>query len=163
MRAGFFRNTLLGRLFPNNKWAHQYLMEDVDHTQPRSVDWVSGCSMVIKTELVKQIGALDEQFFMYCEDVDICKRAWDAGWEVWYCPRAVVTHKIGASSDKNAEKMIWEFHRSWELYDEKHTPGFRPIRRAAVKTGLWVRAAFRILNRRRADIVRWWQAKGGRE
>jgi GT2 family glycosyltransferase len=148
--AGFFRNTLLGRLFPRNKYARRYLMADFDHTQARQVDWVSGCSMVIRMDLIEQIGALDELFFMYCEDVDICKRAWDAGWEVWYNPEPTVTHKIGASSDKNGDAMIWEFHRSWELYDKKHNPGFRPLRRLLVKGGLWLRAEVRILNRRRA-------------
>ena len=54
-------------------------MGDVDHDQPRSVDWVSGCAMLIRRELIDAIGALDERFFMYCEDVDICWRCWQAG------------------------------------------------------------------------------------
>jgi len=137
--AAIFRNTLMGSLFPNNKFARQYLMEDTSHDRPRQVDWVSGCSMVVRMDLIDRIGALDERFFMYCEDVVICKRAWNA----------VVTHKIGASSDQNAERMIWEFHRSWAIYDAKYNPGFRPVRRLMVESGLWLRAAVRILNRRR--------------
>jgi GT2 family glycosyltransferase len=147
--AAIFRNTLMGRLFPHNKYARQYLMEDTSHDKPREVDWVSGCSMVIRMDLIDKVGALDERFFMYCEDVDMCRRAWNAGSKVWYFPGAVVTHKIGASSDKNAEKMIWEHHRSWAIYDAKYNPGFRPLRRAAVESGLWLRSAIRILNRRR--------------
>jgi hypothetical protein len=152
--AGFFRNSLLGRLFPRNKYARQYLMEDVDHNEPRTVDWVSGCSMVLRSSLLDRIGGLDERFFMYCEDVDVCKRAWEAGFEVWYCSSAIVTHKIGASSDQNAEKMIWEFHRSWSIYDTKWNPGFKPVRRAVVECGLWLRAFVRIVNRRRAEQFR---------
>ena len=151
LAAGFFRNTLLGKLFPNNKYARLYLMTDVDHGIARSVDWVSGCSIVIRADLIDKVGALDERFFMYCEDVDICKRAWESGSEVWYAPSAVVSHKIGASSDKNADKMIWEFHRSWAIYDTKWNPGFRPFRRSAVEIGLWLRAYVRILNRHKAD------------
>jgi GT2 family glycosyltransferase len=147
--AAIFRNTFMGNLFPNNKYAKQYLMEDTGHNQPRKVDWVSGCSMVIRADLIDKIGALDERFFMYCEDVDICKRAWIAGSEVWYFSDAIVTHKIGASSDKNAEPMIWEHHRSWAIYDEKYNPGFKPIRRLFVESGLWLRSFIRILNRRR--------------
>ncbi len=148
--AGFFRNTYLGRLFPRNRYARNYLMGDVDHTQPRPVDWVSGCAMLIRRDLIDANGALDERFFMYCEDVDICWRCWQSGREVWYAPDAVVTHAIGASSDKNAEPMIVEFHRSWYEFDRKQHPGFRPLRRTLVYAGLWARAAIRIRNRRRA-------------
>ena len=148
--AGFFRNTYLGRWFPNNKYAQDYLMTDFDHAQARPVDWVSGCAMLLRRELIAQIGALDERFYMYCEDVDICRRAWDAGWDVVYVPDAVVTHAIGRSSDKNATKMIWEFHRSWFEYDKKHHPGAGPLRRAAVWAGLWLRAEVRVAKRRLA-------------
>ena len=147
--AGLFRNTLLGKLFPNNKWAKAYLMTDVDHSKPRQVDWVSGCAMMIRRDFIDKHGALDDQFYMYCEDVDICRRAWDNNLEVWFCPDAHVTHKIGASSDKNAEKMIWEFHNSWKLYHAKHNPNSPAWRRSLVAAGLWLRATIRVRNRRR--------------
>lgn len=148
--AGFFRNTVLGRLFPHNRYARNYLMGDVDHSQPRPVDWLSGCAMLIRRDLIQAIGALDERFFMYCEDVDLCWRCRQAGREVMYAPSATVTHAIGGSSDKAAEAMIVEFHRSWYEFDKKRHPGFHPLRRAAVGGGLWLRAAVRIRNRRRA-------------
>ena len=151
--AGFFRNTILGRLFPHNPYARDYLMGDWDHDSTRAVDWVSGCAMLIRRDLIDEIGALDERFYMYSEDVDICKRAWDSGKEVHYLHTAVVTHAIGRSSDKNAEAMIIEFHRSWHQYDKKHNPGFKPVRRLAVYSGLWLRAAVRI-GRRRYDIAK---------
>jgi len=148
--AGFFRNTYLGRLFPHNKFARDYLMVDFDHAQDSAVDWVSGCAMLIRRGLIEQIGALDEQFYMYCEDVDLCQRAWEGGWEVVYAPEAVVTHAIGRSSDKNADRMIIEFHRSWYAYDRKRHPQASLLRRVAVYSGLWLRAAVRIARRRAA-------------
>lgn len=146
--AGFFRNTYLGRLFPHNKFARDYLMNDFDHARDIAVDWVSGCAMLIRRDLLEKIGALDERFYMYCEDVDICQRAWEAGWGVVYAPQAVVTHAIGRSSDKNADRMIIEFHRSWYEYDRKWRPKASALRRAAVFSGLWLRAAVRIAKRR---------------
>ncbi len=157
--AGLFRNTWLGRISPNNKYAASYLMADLTHDKIRPVDWLSGCAMMIRRDLVDEIGGLDERFYMYCEDVDICKRAWDAGREVVYMPEAVVTHAIGRSSDKNAEKMIVEFHRSWFEYDKKHHPGARPLRRAVVYSGLWLRAAMRIARRRHSERLRARQKK----
>src|SRR5579883_1928976 len=152
--AGFFRNTYLGRLFPNNRYAREYLMGDFNHAEARTVDWVSGCAMFIRRELIDKIGPLDERFYMYCEDVDICRRAWEAGYEVWYCPTATVTHRIGASSDKNMEKMTWVFHKSWEIYDQKYHPSSWFGRRWAVKGGLWLRATVRIMHQRRARKAR---------
>jgi len=146
--AGFFRNTYLGRLFPNNKYARDYLMTEFDHAHDISVDWVSGCAMLLRREIIHKIGALDERFYMYCEDVDICQRAWDADYEVVYAPDAVVTHAIGRSSDKNADKMIIEFHRSWYAFDLKRHPKSTSTRRAAIYCGLWLRAAVRIAKRR---------------
>jgi hypothetical protein len=149
--AGFFRNTYLGSLFPNNKFAQDYLMSDFDHAHMRQVDWVSGCAMLIDCQLFERIGTLDERFYMYCEDVDLCERAGRFGWEVVYLPDAVVIHAIGRSSDKDAEKMIWEFHRSWYEFDKKRNPDSGPVRRLAVWAGLWLRAEIRVLKRRAAD------------
>lgn len=148
--AGFFRNTYLGRLFPHNRFAREYLMHDIDHSKSHAVDWISGCAMLIRRELITQIGMLDERFYMYCEDVDICQRAWDAGFQVAYTPSAVVTHAIGRSSDKNGDRMVIEFHRSWYEYDKKRHPRASILRRAAVYSGLWLRAAVRIAKRRAA-------------
>ncbi len=146
--AGVFRNTYLGRLFPRNKYAQDYLMTDFDHQSVRAVDWVSGCAMFIRRALINDIGALDERFFMYCEDVDLCLRAGQAHAPVVYVPQALVTHAIGRSSDKAADRMIWEFHRAWFEFDKKRHPKASALRKAAVWGGLWLRANVRIAKRR---------------
>ena len=119
--AAAFRNTFLGRLFPNNKFTRDYLMTDLDRTNPTEVDWVSGAAMFVRKEVVDQIGVLDNNLFMYCEDVDWCKRAWLAGFKVVYYPQAVITHAIGTSTSQIANKMIVRFHRSMFRYYKKHT------------------------------------------
>lgn len=152
--AGFFRNTLLGRFFPTNKYAADYLMSEFDHRTARAVDWVSGCAMLIRRTLIDEIGAFDERFVAYCEDVDLCRRAAGTGRKVVYLPDAVVTHAIGRSSDKNAEAMIIEFHRSWYKFDKKRHPDASALRRVAVLTGLGLRAGVRIARRRWAERQR---------
>ncbi|HZO89922.1 MAG TPA: glycosyltransferase [Chthonomonadaceae bacterium] len=72
--TGFFRNTPLGRLFPHNRFALDYLYQNWDHATPRDVDWVSGAALMLRRTLLDQIGGFDEDFFMYCEDVDLCWR-----------------------------------------------------------------------------------------
>lgn len=125
--AAAFRNTILGRLFPNNKFTRDYLMTDLDRTNPTEVDWVSGAAMFIRQEVIDQVGLLDDTLFMYCEDVDLCKRAWQAGFKVVYFPQAVITHAIGTSSSQVANKMIVRFHRSMFRYYKKHTVKESPL------------------------------------
>lgn len=118
--AAAFRNTFLGKWFPDNKYVRSYLMKDFDHTKPCEVDWVSGAAMFIRKEVVDAIGGLDPHYFMYCEDTDYCKRAWQAGFKVMYQPAAVITHAIGRSTDRVANKMIVRFHRSMFRFTCKH-------------------------------------------
>lgn len=62
------------------------------------VDWVSGASMILRRTMLEQIGLLDEGFFTYFEDVDLCRRAHRGGWGVWYVPASRVIHLEGVSS-----------------------------------------------------------------
>ncbi|MBS1722068.1 MAG: glycosyltransferase family 2 protein [Armatimonadetes bacterium] len=143
--AAAFRNTFLGRLFPNNRFVSAYLMHDFDHSQTREVDWVSGAAMFIRSEVVEAIGGLDPEYFMYCEDTDFCKRTWEAGYSVVYLPSAVITHAIGRSTDRVANKMIVRFHRSMLRYYRKHIipqawPPFRPFFYVLAALALFARA-----------------------
>lgn len=61
-------------------------------------DWVSGASMLIRREVLEQVGEMDEEFFLYFEEVDFCWRAKHLGWEVWYVPQSRVMHLEGAST-----------------------------------------------------------------
>jgi GT2 family glycosyltransferase len=118
--AGLFRNTFLGRLFPNNRYSRGYLMADWDHASPREVDWLSGAALCIRRETLDTVGLLDENFFMYCEDVDWCYRAQQAGWKIFYLPIAAITHLIGRSSDQRPLAMVRQFHRSMAYFFRKH-------------------------------------------
>lgn len=118
--AGLFRSTFLGRLFPNNRWTRSYLMEDFGHDREASVDWLSGAALCARREALQEVGVWDENFFMYCEDVDLCYRMKAAGWDRVYLPQAVVTHRIGGSSDYAQGKAIRRHHASMLRFYLKH-------------------------------------------
>jgi GT2 family glycosyltransferase len=148
--AGLFRNTPLGRLFPNNRYTRDYLMTDWSHDEPRAVDWVSGCCLMARRAMIEEIGLLDEGFFMYCEDVDWAYRAGQAGWEVYYDPRATIVHEIGRSTDQAVTRMIVQFHKSMYRFFCKHYAATaNPVFRAVVVGGLLARAGL-MLGRNRA-------------
>jgi GT2 family glycosyltransferase len=116
MLAAAFRHTVWGKLFPNNRFVRRYMMTDWAHDRVSEVDWVSGAAMLLRQELINQIGLMDEGYFMYCEDVDLCKRAGMRGWKVVYYPEVSVSHRIGAASDQNPIEMIKQHHRSMLRY-----------------------------------------------
>lgn len=118
--TGLFRSTFLGRMFPNNPWTRSYLMLDFHHDREASVDWLSGAALLARREALDEVGSWDEDFFMYCEDVDLCYRMKEAGWDRVYVPQAVVTHRIGASSDWIQGTTIRRHHMAMLRYYIKH-------------------------------------------
>jgi GT2 family glycosyltransferase len=92
--------------------------------------------------MIEEIGLLDEAFFMYCEDVDWCYRAGEAGWEVLYDPRATILHEVGRSTDQAVNRMIVQFHQSMYRFFRKHYAATsHPLYRAVVIAGLVTRAS----------------------
>ena len=145
MLAATFRHTLFGRLFPNNRFVRDYMMTDWDHDEVRDVDWLSGAALMMRKETVEQIGALDERFFMYCKDVDWCRRAHSNGWRVVYFPMASVSHRIGAASDQNPVAMIEQHHKSMMQYYLKYEGrGPKIVLAPLVALGLHLRTRARI-------------------
>lgn len=78
-----------GMLAADNKW--------LDSSMPEPVDFITGCGVLVRRELIEKAGALDLSFFLNYEDVEWCVRARRIGFEVWYAPDAVMWHKISAT------------------------------------------------------------------
>lgn len=119
--AALFRNSLLGRLFPNHPLLKSYLLKDWDHSSERTVDWISGAALLATGEFIDKAGPLDDRFFMYCEDVDWCWQSWANELQVWYVPDAIVTHEIGSSSSMATIRSIIWFHQSMFRFYRKNS------------------------------------------
>ena len=111
----------LARLFPNNPQLAQYTMGFLDENETHPVAGVSGSCMLVRREVVGQIGYLDEQFFAFQEDADYCFRARQAGWLVYYVPTAQIIHFGGlGGSHVHPFRSMWEWHRSYWTYYRKN-------------------------------------------
>ncbi len=91
-------HTILGDIFPGNPFSKKYKLADIHRDNSLKVDWVSGSCMIIRKRALEDTGFLDERYFMYVEDVDICYRMWQKDWVVYYCPQAEVMHHIAGSA-----------------------------------------------------------------
>jgi GT2 family glycosyltransferase len=116
----FHRYSIMTRLFPRNRYSSEYLMTRSGHDRVMEVDWVSGACLLTRREVLDQVGLLDEEFFMYAEDVDWCYRMNQAGWKVVYFPEARILHHIGKTTKKAPYRMIYQRHRSMWLFYRKH-------------------------------------------
>jgi N-acetylglucosaminyl-diphospho-decaprenol L-rhamnosyltransferase len=113
------RTSLLTRLFPKSALVKKQFPAVTDASLPTEVDWVSGACMVVRRRALDEVGLLDERFFMYFEDADLCRRVREAGWSVYYLPEIEVTHQAGGST-RSRPRAIRDLHRSAFLYHRKH-------------------------------------------
>jgi len=111
----------LSKLFPKSELFGGYLLNHLAEDETHDVAGVSGSCMLIRREVVDQIGFLDERYFAYQEDADYCYQARKAGWQVYYFPAARIIHYGGQGGSRvQPYRSILEWHRSYYLYYRKN-------------------------------------------
>ena len=80
-----------------------------DARDTREVDWVDGACFMIRREVIEQIGPLDEQYFLYAEELDWCFNARKAGWAIAAVPAAEMIHHLGQSSSQVSDRSLVHF------------------------------------------------------
>jgi N-acetylglucosaminyl-diphospho-decaprenol L-rhamnosyltransferase len=109
--------------------------------QPFAVDHPLGAALMVRGETLAQVGGFDERFFMYCEEIDLCRRIRSAGWEIYCVPRAKIVHLVAQSTRQFRDRMFVALWRSRFLMFEKHEgSAFRCAARWLVRLGLWAEA-----------------------
>lgn len=111
----------LSRLMPDAKIWRDYIRTDLDYDKQQSVDQVMGAVFLIRNEAFSDIGLLDERFWIWFEEVDYCKRAKDANWEIIYTPESHVLHHGAVSFNQLVGfKKVWPWLMSSLRYANKH-------------------------------------------
>lgn len=118
--ASFYYAFGFSRLFPKVPRFNQYQLGYLDPNEEYPIDCLVGAFMLVRNLAIKQVGMLDEEFFMYGEDIDWCYRIKQAGWGIYYYPRTSIVHHKGASSRRKPLKIIYEFHRAMYLFHRKN-------------------------------------------
>jgi N-acetylglucosaminyl-diphospho-decaprenol L-rhamnosyltransferase len=116
----FWESTLLAQWFPRNRQVQRYHLFDKPDDQPQTVDWVVGAAILIRRDAWRQVGPIDEEFFMYFEETDWCRRSVGAGWQTHYLPAAQIIHYEGKSSEQVVAVRTLRFQRSKLRYTRKY-------------------------------------------
>lgn len=123
-----------------------YLRPDLGYSEVGEVDAINGAFMLIRRSALESVGGFDDRFWMYAEDLDLCRRFWDAGWKVVYDGTERATHlKSALTGKKRSPKLNWHFHRSMALYYLKHRERIRPVFDAVVVVGIMARMTMKIV------------------
>ncbi len=147
-QVALWRLTGLSRLRPGSSRFGAYNLSHLPVDRPMPVDSGTGACLLIRRPLFDSVGGLDEGYFMYGEDLELCWQLRQRGAQVWYQPTAVVIHRKGSSSEQVALPMLVHFHRSmWRFYRLHYMRGAGAALAPAVAVGILLRlAALLLLN-----------------
>ena len=138
--ASLLRSLWLGRILPKLTWTNFDYVGTPVPTCPIQIGATSGALMYLKSEALKDIGEFDEGYFLHCEDLDICKRMADGGWEVWFVPGSRAVHFQGTSSRYAPFKVEWHKHRSmWRYFNKFQRPASSVLLVPLIWIGIWLR------------------------
>lgn len=133
----FARKSPITAIWPGNPGAASYMLRGLPDDKPSQVPALAGVCLILRREMLEQTGLLNEGYFMYLEDIDLCLTASKSGWQVFYTPQARLIHHWGKSSEQEKDQMEEEHRRSMYLFFEKnHRPNM--LQKAYLKVALQV-------------------------
>jgi len=158
LRAEWCTALGLGFLSPISEWFNAGAYVNWNGDTERTVGWLAGCFILVRGDLLRQLGGFDEQFFYYYEDTDLCRRIWDAGYPVLYNPNFSITH-LGGQSTINRfnptsfalDAEVTRYRYCYKYYGAK---GVRSLRRASLVGLSLRRLVYRILQLARPNEAR---------
>lgn len=141
-------HALLGSIRPDNPFTRRYHMRGWARTTEREVDWVSGCCMLVPRKAFDEVGMLDEDFFLYGEELDLATRLRAAGWSVLFTPEVEIIHEIGVSTGRSRRVLLMHSASAYRYYRKHRAAGWRRLTLPLAWTLLRLRAEIAWLARR---------------
>jgi len=118
--VAFYYFTGLSHLFPKSKRFGRYHLTYMDEDETAQVDVLSGSFMFMRRDIFDIIGGFDKRFFMYGEDIDLCYRVSQTGYEIWYYPPIKIVHQKGKSSSKSLIRSRIYFYEAMIIFSRKY-------------------------------------------
>ncbi len=125
----------------------QYDALHLGEDESGEVDVLMGAFMLMPKKVLHEVGLLDEAFFMYGEDIDLCYRIKGAGYKVFYYPQAKLIHYKGGSSKKKRHKVIYDFHEAmWLFYKKHYFRKYSFLITALAYSGIWLKCGLALVS-----------------
>lgn len=146
--TSFYKLSGLALFFPRSKIFSKYHLGFLDKTSNHEVDVLSGAFMMVPKKIIEKVGAFDENFFMYGEDIDLSYRIQKAGYKNFYFAETTIIHFKGESTQKESIKYVQMFYKAMSIFVKKHYGGAEAgIFNFFIHTGIYLRAALSVMGR----------------
>ncbi len=152
--VSFFKIFGFSTLFPKSRIFSKYHLGYLDKDKVHQIDILAGAFMLLRKKVLDEIGLLDEEFFMYGEDIDLSYRITQAGYKNYYFPETRIIHYKGESTKKSSINYVFMFYNAMIIFAKKHYS--RENARSfslMINFAIYLRAFFSILNRFAARIM----------
>lgn len=146
--ASFCKMSGLTSLFPHSRRYAQYYMGHLSYDKTAEVDILAGAYMMLRRECLDKVGLLDEDYFMYGEDIDLSYRITKGGYRNYYYPEARIIHYKGESTKKASLNYVYTFYNAMAIFAGKHLgPKQNRLYSLIIRMAIWLRASLGFLSR----------------
>lgn len=146
--VAFYKIFGLSYLFPKSQKFGRYHLGFLSEFEVNEVDVLSGAFMLLRSEILEKVGLLDEQFFMYGEDIDLSYRIKLGGYKNYYFPKTKIIHYKGESTKKSSVNYVFVFYKAMILFAKKHFSNKNAnLFSFAINLAIYMRASLSLINR----------------
>ena len=146
--VAFCKMSGLSKLFPTSKKFNQYHLGYLDKDETNEVDVLSGAFMLLRKSVIDEVGSLDEDYFMYGEDIDLSYRIKKAGYKNYYFPKTEIIHFKGESTKKGSYNYVRMFYNAMIIFTKKHFTGSKAkYLTSLLSLAIYARASLAFLRR----------------
>ena len=146
--VAFYKIFGLASVLPRSRTFGRYHLGFLDKDQTHQVDVLSGAFMLLRSAALDQVGLLDEDYFMYGEDIDLSYRLTRGGWKNYYFPGARIIHYKGESTKRTSVNYVFVFYRAMVIFAQKHfAPGRAGLFSLLINAAIWLRACAAVVER----------------
>ncbi|QNH61294.1 glycosyltransferase family 2 protein [Hymenobacter sediminicola] len=146
--VAFYKIFGLAKVFPKSRKFGRYHLGFLDKDQPHEIEVLSGAFMLMRKATLDQVGLLDEDYFMYGEDIDLSYRITQGGWKNHYLPATRIIHYKGESTKRTSVNYVFVFYRAMVIFAQKHfAPGRAGTFSLLINAAIWLRAGAAVAER----------------
>lgn len=143
-KVSFYKMMGLGSLFPQHPTFARYYLGHLDAGSPHEIEIISGAFNMLRREALEQVGLLDEDFFMYGEDIDLSYRMLLGGWKNWYLPTAMLHYK-GESAHSSTFRYVNVFYQAMIIFYDKHFGGKYSLSALLIRIAVYLKAMMTLI------------------